>query len=94
MLESQTPPCLLDVRETWEREIASIPGSVHIPLAELQARHRELDPQEPVVVMCKAGGRSQMAAQFLASQGFGRVSNLSGGINRWSAEVDPNVPTY
>jgi adenylyltransferase/sulfurtransferase len=94
MLDAKQPLCLLDVREGWERDIAAIPGSVHIPLAEVQARYRELDPAAQVVVMCKAGGRSQMAAQFLASQGFSRVANLSGGINGWSRDVDQSVPIY
>lgn len=94
MRDAGQPLCLLDVREAWERDIASLPGSVHIPLAEIQARFRELDPGAQVVVMCKAGGRSQMAAQFLASQGFGRVANLSGGINGWSRDVDDSVPLY
>jgi len=94
MLDATQPLCLLDVREGWERDIASLPGSVHIPLAEIQARSGELDPEAQVVVMCKAGGRSQMAAQFLASQGFSRVANLSGGINGWSRDVDTSVPLY
>jgi len=94
MLDAKQPLCLLDVREDWERDIASLPGTVHIPLGEIHARFRELDPAAQVVVMCKAGGRSQTAAQFLASQGFSQVANLSGGINGWSRDVDTSVPLY
>jgi adenylyltransferase/sulfurtransferase len=44
--------------------------------------------------MCKMGGRSQLAADFLLAQGFSRVSNLRGGIDAWRAEIDPTVPSY
>ncbi len=44
--------------------------------------------------MCKAGGRSQRAAEFLAARGYGKVSNLQGGIDAWSRDIDPDVPEY
>jgi len=85
---------LLDVREPWEVAIARIPGSLHIPLGEVPQRLGELDSGTPLVVMCKVGGRSLRAAQFLASRGFSDVANLSGGIDAWAQEVDPGVPMY
>jgi rhodanese-related sulfurtransferase len=85
---------LLDVRESWELAAASLPGSVHIPLNEIPGRLKELDAASAIIVMCHAGGRSQMVADFLLAHGFSRVSNLRGGIDAWSREIDPAVPTY
>ena len=86
--------CLLDVREPWEVALASIPGSLCIPLHEVPSRLEELDAAREIIVMCKLGGRSQHAAEFLAAQGFSRVSNLQGGIDAWARDIDPNVPEY
>jgi adenylyltransferase/sulfurtransferase len=49
---------------------------------------------EHIVVYCHHGSRSLLAAEFLVEQGFPRVWNLTGGIDRWSSEVDPTVATY
>ena len=93
-LDAGEHPVILDVREPWEIAVASLPGAVHIPLRELARRLGELDASQDIVVMCRSGGRSQQAAQFLATRGFARVSNLDGGILAWSREVDPTVATY
>jgi adenylyltransferase/sulfurtransferase len=84
---------LLDVREPVEYQIAQMGGHL-IPLSELQQRVRELDPQREIVVHCKVGGRSQMAAEFLAKNGFKKLHNLAGGIAAWSNEIDPSVRKY
>ena len=85
---------LVDVRETLEHRIASVSGAELIPLGELPAAFGRLDPAEEIVVMCHHGIRSASACAFLAAAGFTRVSNMAGGIDRWSAEVDPTVPRY
>ena len=87
-------PRVLDVREDWELQIASIPDVLHIPMAEVPKRLGELDPKQELVVMCRSGGRSMQVAQFLERQGFESVANLSGGILAWSHTVDPSVPVY
>jgi molybdopterin/thiamine biosynthesis adenylyltransferase/rhodanese-related sulfurtransferase/molybdopterin converting factor small subunit len=84
---------LLDVREPYEYSIAQIGGQL-LPLGELPERVCELDPNREIVVHCKAGGRSQRAAEFLRANGFKKVSNLAGGITAWSNEIDPSVPKY
>src|ERR1035437_2575581 len=84
---------LLDVREPYEFAIAQIGGHL-IPLNDLPKRVRELDPKREIVVQCKVGGRSQIAAEFLAQNGFKTVHNLAGGILAWSEKVDPKVPKY
>lgn len=85
---------LIDVREPYEWRIARIEGARLIPLAQLGAKLGELDRGRDIVLYCHHGFRSLTAGEFLVAQGFTRVWNLSGGIDRWSAEVDPSVATY
>ncbi|MAG32803.1 MAG: molybdenum cofactor biosynthesis protein MoeB [Deltaproteobacteria bacterium] len=87
---------LLDVREAEEVETASIEGARWIPLAELEARIGELIPlkEEPIIVHCHHGGRSEKAVRLLLERGFARAENLDGGIEAWSLTVDPLVPRY
>ncbi len=87
-------PVLLDVREGEELAICALPGVVHIPLGELTRRCEELDPAAELVCICHHGIRSARAAAFLERAGFARVWNLSGGVERWSCEVDPALPRY
>jgi adenylyltransferase/sulfurtransferase len=84
---------LLDVREPWENQIASLGGQL-IPLGELPKRLSELDREADIVVHCKAGGRSQQAAELLRQQGFAHVENLAGGITAWTNEIDPTLKKY
>jgi adenylyltransferase/sulfurtransferase len=93
-LDAGGPLTVLDVREPWEIAIAQLPGTLNIPLGELPARVGELDSSAEVVVMCKVGGRSLRAAQFLAARGFGKVANLAGGIDAWARDIDPSLPGY
>ena len=85
---------LLDVREAWEFQTASIAGSTLIPMGEIQARVAELDPASDIVVICHHGGRSMQVAVFLERQGFSSVHNLTGGVDAWARTVDPTMPTY
>ena len=89
-----TGPLVIDVREKWELDVASIPDVRHIPMGEVPARLAELDPHQEIVVMCRSGGRSMQVAQFLARNGFENVANLTGGILAWSRDVDPSVSAY
>lgn len=85
---------LLDVREPSEYALVHVEGARHIPMGEIPARLGELDPACAYVVMCHHGGRSQRVALFLASQGYGQVMNLSGGIDAWAQALDPSLPRY
>jgi len=86
---------LIDVREPWEFETAHIANSVLMPMGDVPARaHQELDPDKRIVVMCHHGMRSMNVAVWLRNQGFEQAQSLAGGIDAWSAEVDPNVPRY
>lgn len=85
---------LLDVREPFEREAASIEPSLHIPMREVATRLSEIPTDRTVVVYCHSGVRSLMVASYLESHGFRGIGNLRGGIDAWSLDVDPNVPRY
>ena len=87
-------PRIVDVREPNEYQINRIPDSELIPLGDVPKRYNELDPDEELVVLCKMGGRSAKAADFLRSVGFKRVLNLKGGILDWIDKVDPSQPKY
>ena len=85
---------LLDVREPYERELARIEPSIHIPMNEVPDRLEEVPKDREVVVYCHGGSRSMMVAGFLAGRGYRTVANLRGGIDAWSVDVDPSVPRY
>ena len=87
-------PLVIDVREAWELQLASIPDVVHVPMNEIPNRIGEFSRDAETVVMCHAGGRSMRVAHFLANQGFTNVVNLTGGIAAWSQYVDATVPQY
>jgi len=86
---------LIHVRELWEYQAAHIEGSVLMPMGDVPARaHQELDPDERLVVMCHHGQRSLNVTVWLRNQGFESVQSLRGGIDAWSAEIDPSVARY
>jgi rhodanese-related sulfurtransferase len=86
---------LIDVREPWEFETTRIEGSVLMPMGDVPARaHQELDPDEHLVVVCHHGMRSMNVTVWLRNQGFEQAQSLRGGIDAWSAEVDPTVSRY
>lgn len=76
---------LLDVREPDEVASCKIPKSIHIPLAEVNARLKELNPEKEIVVYCAAGVRSARVSKILDGAGFKKVKNLKGGIRKWTA---------
>jgi len=85
---------LIDVRETFEYEIARIDGARLIPLGEIAERADELPRDRPIVVHCHSGRRSAEAVRLLQQRGFGNIYNLEGGIDAWSDQIDPGVPKY
>lgn len=85
---------LLDVREPWERQTASIAASAHIPMSDIPARLQELDPEQHIVIYCHHGMRSLSVTGWLRQQGYEKVQSMSGGIDRWSLQIDPNIPRY
>jgi adenylyltransferase/sulfurtransferase len=85
---------LIDVRESFEYEIARIGAAKLIPLREIVARKDELQREQPIIVHCHSGRRSGEAVRLLQQRGFTNVYNLEGGIDAWSDEIDSSVPKY
>jgi len=96
LLHGEHPPRLLDVRQPEEHAICSLPEARLIPLNELPGRLAELEDwrEEEIVVFCHHGIRSAHAIGWLRTQGFEKLRNLSGGIDRWASQVDPEMQRY
>ena len=96
------PPLVLDVREPWELQTASIKAPqgleslemLAIPMNSIPGRIGELDKTRPIACLCHHGMRSQNVAAFLTQHGFESVANITGGISAWSRELDSSVPQY
>ncbi len=93
LLDDGANMTLFDVRTTDERETASIEGAVHYDEAG-RAQLAELGKDALIVFHCHHGGRSMAAAQEALEQGYSQLYNVAGGIDAWSAHVDPSVPRY
>lgn len=91
-------PVVLDVREPNELRVASVKADgfelVTIPMGVIPPRLNELDPEQPIACLCHHGARSMQVAAFLRARGFNHVANIAGGINAWSAELDPSIARY
>ncbi|KAF3322636.1 isomerase [Carex littledalei] len=89
---------LIDVREPEEVDQASLPGFKMLPLRQFgtwgPVITDEFDPEKDTYVLCHHGVRSMQVANWLQSQGFKRVFNLTGGIHAYSLKADSSVPTY
>ncbi|MFP8834294.1 rhodanese-like domain-containing protein [Hydrogenophaga sp. XSHU_21] len=96
--EGQVPPVVLDVREPWELQTASVRPEgfelVTMPMRSVPERLGELDPDRPIACLCHHGMRSAQVTHFLMNRGFAHVVNIHGGIDAWSRERDPSVPLY
>ncbi|CAH0180999.1 Thiosulfate sulfurtransferase GlpE [Arthrobacter sp. Bi83] len=73
---------ILDVREDYEWVAGHAEGAVHIPLDQLPGRIDDLDPDQDLYVICRTGGRSFRAAQWLVGQGYSAL-NVAGGMDQW-----------
>ena len=97
-LPADATPVVLDVREPWELQTASVTPDgftlVAIPMNEIPARLAELNDAQPVACLCHHGARSMSVAAFLVNNGFEDVYNITGGIDAWSLSADPSVPRY
>jgi rhodanese-related sulfurtransferase len=79
---------ILDVRDDYEWVAGHTEGALHIPLDQLPARIEELDPDEDTYVICRTGGRSYRAAQWLVGMGYSAL-NVAGGMDQW---VETGLP--
>lgn len=82
---------LIDVREPDEYAEVHARGAVNVPLSELTTRHGEIDDSRPVYVICRSGGRSLQASQYLEGElGMEEIINVEGGTSAW---VEADLPT-
>jgi rhodanese-related sulfurtransferase len=85
---------LVDVREPWEFDVCRIAGAKLIPMGQIPANLQSLDVDEDVICYCHHGMRSLDVAVWLRNQGVATAKSLAGGIERWSREIDPQIPRY
>jgi rhodanese-related sulfurtransferase len=83
------PIQVIDVRERDEWYSGHMPEATLVPLSELEQRRNELDPARPVVIVCRSGRRSLVAARYLAHSGFAAARSLAGGMIAWAAAGQP-----
>lgn len=85
---------LLDVREADEYAQGHAPGSILIPLSQLQQRLQEIesDKNKQIVLICRSGRRSEQAQKLLEKAGFSATVNVEGGMNSWQKAGLPVVP--
>jgi len=93
-LERREKFLFVDVRENWEHETSQIEGAVLIPLRDIPGNLQRLAAAREIVFFCHHGMRSLDAAAWVRSQGIEGAQSMSGGIDRWTTEVDPLVPRY
>lgn len=82
---------LVDVREGYEYAGGHLPGALHLPLAELSDAAGALDRERPVILYCRGGERSAMAAEALRASGW-EAASMSGGLVAWAEQNLPLEP--
>ncbi len=90
MLNSGVDILIFDVRESWERDVSKISPSIHIPLGDFSTPFlklpKDINEKQNIVLYCKAGVRSRIAAGVLSDMGYKNLYNLEGGITKWESE--------
>ncbi|MEO1993620.1 MAG: rhodanese-like domain-containing protein [Pirellulales bacterium] len=96
LADSASDVMLLDCREQEEFAIVRIEGARLLPMGELAARIDELEPwrAKRIIVYCHHGVRSLRVVRWLRDKGFSKASSMKGGIDQWSACVNPSLPRY
>jgi rhodanese-related sulfurtransferase len=96
LLDSQTPPRLIDVREQDEFDYCKIARAELLPLSQFVEKFAALlpDKSQQILTLCHHGMRSLNAAEYLANLGYTDVKSIAGGIDAWSREIDASVPRY
>lgn len=91
-IDAGTAPIMIDVRNPHEWETQHLPGVRLISLNEIPGKLAELEElkEKEVVMICRSGGRSGQATQFLTNNGFQNVRNMVGGMLAWKAYIDPS----
>ena len=85
---------LVDVREPHELEISKLDNVVLIPLGEIPSRFEEIPKDANIVMICRSGGRSGKATEFLLGQGYTHVRNMVTGMNGYATTADTSMTIY
>lgn len=87
---------VVDVREDEEVDLCALPNTLHIPMNEIPLRQNELPDDVDIIIHCHHGVRSQYVIAYLIEAGFesDRLFNLSGGIDAWARNIDPDMIQY
>lgn len=93
-LDKGEPLVLLDIREPYELMLSRLDHALHIPMSQMADRWNEIPREKPVVVFCHHGIRSVTLIRQLQAAGYNNLINMIGGINAWTKEVDPSIPSY
>lgn len=95
-LQDDPNAVLLDCREDNEYQLVHIQNCRLLPMSQLVERVGEIQDyaDRPVIVYCHHGMRSLRVANWLAGNGFTDVASMSGGIDLWALEIDPDLPRY
>lgn len=96
-ITQESTAAIIDVREAVEYEFARVEPSELIPMSYLPSqleRLRHLASQRDVLLLCHHGVRSLQAAMWLRGQGVQNCASVAGGLERWSVEIDPDIPRY
>jgi len=88
-VEAGEPVTLLDVRTDAEVAEGKIPGAIHIPLDQLEARWAEVEKCNEIVCYCRSGRRSLTAATLLRDKGLFNATSLEGGFLAWTEQGGP-----
>ena len=96
LIDSDEQVLLIDCRKPHEIAICRLEGAMEIPMRKTKKRLAELEPfkDQRIVVYGHLGGRSLQVAKLLRKHGFTTAQNMTGGIDKWSLEVDPSVARY
>ena len=93
MIDAKEDFQLIDVREEYETDIASIGGEL-IPMGEVFDNLEKISKSKKVILYCRTGNRSGVITQALEAQGFKNIFNLKGGIHKWADEIDTAIAKY
>ena len=88
-LSAARKPVVIDVRTNMEFNAGHIHSAQSYPLGKEILAAQELNPETPIVLICKTGHRSQAAAHTFAQLGFRDISHLAGGMDRWKKKKLP-----
>jgi rhodanese-related sulfurtransferase len=95
LLEStDAPATLIDVREPWETQLCRLDRALLIPMQQIPESLCTLSSDRRLLIMCHHGGRSLSVTKYLRAQGRLAASNIAGGIDAWSDQIDPTVLRY